>query len=86
MGVTATTEATFSRVPEGDETTGGDCLDLAAAYGIPLDEWQADIVGGVLRESDGAWSASQAGLVVGRQNGKGQIILALELFRALRTV
>ncbi|WP_240757467.1 hypothetical protein [Nakamurella flava] len=33
----------------------------------------------MLRESGGNWSCSQAGLVVGRQNGKGQILLALEL-------
>lgn len=77
---TVTREPTFTRVPAGDESTGQDCVDLAAAYGIPLDEWQADIVRGLLRESGGAWSASQAGLVVSRQNGKGQILLAVELF------
>ncbi|MEB3034768.1 hypothetical protein [[Mycobacterium] nativiensis] len=77
---TVTTEPTFTRVPAGDETTGQDCVDLAAAYGVPLDEWQRDIVRGLLRESSGAWSASQAGLVVSRQNGKGQILLAVELF------
>ena len=37
---------TFSRVPEGDETTGQDCVDLAVAYGVPLDAWQIDIVRG----------------------------------------
>ncbi|HUG50570.1 MAG TPA: hypothetical protein VLZ78_06190 [Terrimesophilobacter sp.] len=74
------TQPTFSRVPEGDETTGNDCVDLALAYGIALDGWQVDIVRGILRESAGTWAASQAGLVVGRQNGKGQIITALELF------
>lgn len=76
----ATTAATFSRVPAGDETTGQDCVDLAAAYGVPLDAWQIDIIRGLLREVDGRWSASQAGLVVSRQNGKGQILVALELF------
>lgn len=76
----ATTEPTFTRVPDGDETTGQDCVDLALAYGVPLDGWQADIVRGILREADGGWSASQAGLVVARQSGKGQIIVALELF------
>ena len=75
-----TTEPTFSAVPEGDETTGQDCVDLAAAYGVPLDGWQIEIVRGLLRETDGGWSASQAGLVVSRQNGKGQILVALELF------
>lgn len=71
---------TFTRVPEGDETTGQDCCDLAAAYNIGLDDWQQDIVRGLLRESGGLWSASQAGLVVARQSGKGQILLAVELF------
>lgn len=74
------TAPTFCRVPEGDESTGQDCVDLAAAYGVPLDPWQDDVVRGVLRESAGMWSASQAGVVVARQSGKGQILLALELF------
>jgi hypothetical protein len=73
-------ELTFSRVPAGYETTGQDCVDLALAYGVRLDGWQADFVRGVLREPAGGWSASQAGLVVARQSGKGQIALALELF------
>lgn len=71
---------TFYRVPDGDEATGIDCCDLAAAYGIGLDGWQQDIVRGILRERDGGWSASQAGLVVSRQSGKGNVLLALELF------
>lgn len=75
-----TTEPTFQRVPEGRETTGKDCIEIAEHYGVPLDRWQADIVRGVLRESGGSWSSSQAGLVVARQSGKGQILLALELF------
>lgn len=80
MTTTATTAPTFATVPEGDETTGSEAVDLAAAYGIALDPWQAEIVRGILRESPhGGWAASQAGLVVARQNGKGQILLALEL-------
>jgi len=71
---------TFSRVPDGDEATGIDCCDLADAYGIGLDGWQRDIVKGILRERDGAPVVSQAGLVVSRQSGKGNVLLALELF------
>ncbi|CAJ1504252.1 hypothetical protein MU0083_003390 [[Mycobacterium] kokjensenii] len=67
-------------MPDGDEATGQDCIDLATAYGVALDDWQAVIVRELLRETGGAWSASQAGLVVSRQNGKGQILLAVELF------
>ena len=76
----AVSEPTFCRVPDGDEATGQDCVDLAAAYGVPLDPWQVDIVRAVLRETGGGWSCSQAGLVVSRQNGKGQILVAVELF------
>ncbi|MDQ3485445.1 MAG: hypothetical protein M3445_08590 [Actinomycetota bacterium] len=76
----ASTAPTFCRVPEGDESSGREAVDLARAYGLPLDAWQEDVVRGVLREVAGAWSCSQAGLVAGRQNGKGQILLALELY------
>lgn len=76
----STTEPTFAIVPDGDESTGRDCCDLADAYGVPLDPWQRRVVRGILRESDGGWSSSQAGLVVARQNGKGQILTAIELF------
>ncbi len=71
---------TFSRVPDGTEDTGSECVELAAAYGIGLDPWQCDIIRGMLRESGSGWSASQAGLVVARQSGKGQILTAVELF------
>jgi len=73
------TDPTFCCVPDGNESSGREAVDLARAYGVPLDSWQEDIVRGVLRESSGGWACSTAGLVVGRQNGKGQILLALEL-------
>ncbi|OYN89278.1 hypothetical protein [Parenemella sanctibonifatiensis] len=78
-----TTEPTFSRVPEGDETTGRDCVELAARYGVALDDWQTKVIAELLREREGSWAASQCGLVVGRQNGKGQILLAVELYGLL---
>ncbi len=77
---------TFSIVPEGDETTGQDCIELAAAYGITLDDWQQDIIRGILREtstglrSSPEYSCSVAGLVVGRQGGKTRLATALMLF------
>lgn len=76
----ATTAPTFSRFPDGDETAGRDCIELSRAYGLDLDDWQADVIRAALRESNGTWSASQIGLVVSRQNGKGRILLAVELF------
>lgn len=80
---TISTEPTFSRIPAGGEDAGEECLTVARAYGVPLDEWQADVIRAALRESGGTWSASQVGLVLGRQNGKGQIILAVELYGLL---
>lgn len=81
--MTDPTDPTFTRVPVGQEATGQGAVDLARAYGVPLDPWQEHIMRGILRETAGTWSASQAGLVVGRQNGKGQILLALELYGLL---
>lgn len=78
--MTVAVEPTFWRIPDGAEDAGKDCVELARAYGVGLDEWQADIIIGALRESNGNWSASQVGLVVARQSGKGQILLALELY------
>ncbi len=71
---------TFSRIPDGDESTGQDCVDLAAAYNLPLDPWQADIIRGICREIDGAPAVSQAGVCLSRQGGKSQALTALELF------
>jgi hypothetical protein len=75
---------TFSRVPDGDESTGIDCCELAAAYSVPLDDWQQEIVRGILREtvngSERTWSASQACVCAARQLGKNQVLVAIELF------
>ncbi len=73
------TAPTFCRVPQGSEASGQEAVDLARAYGLPLDPWQEEVVRGALRESADGWACSQVGLVAGRQNGKGQILLALEL-------
>lgn len=76
----ATTAPTFTRGPEGDDTTGTECVDLARSYGIALDDWQADLIRAFMREAGGTWAASQCGLVLSRQQGKGQMICARELF------
>jgi hypothetical protein len=79
------TEPTYLLLPDGDESAGQDAVDLAAAYGVPLDPWQADIVRGILREREGIPVASQAGLLVSRQSGKGRIALVIELYRLFVT-
>lgn len=55
-------------------------MDLAAVAGINLDPWQQLFLDVCLSEGDdGRYSASEIGLVVARQNGKGELLVALEL-------
>lgn len=68
-------------VPEYDSSAGDEAIELAALAGLYLDDWQQS----VLRESmgeraDGKWAAKTAALIVGRQNGKGSILEARELW------
>ncbi|GIE45168.1 hypothetical protein Alo02nite_80660 [Actinoplanes lobatus] len=59
---------------------GQDAIDLAAAAGIPLDPWQADIVRDMLgTDAAGRWAAFEVAVWISRQNGKGAIIEAREL-------
>lgn len=79
-------EPTFSTVPVGGESFGQDAVQLALGLGVGLDGWQQGIVRGALREDEnGTLAASQVGVCVPRQNGKGNIILALELAFLLLT-
>jgi phage terminase large subunit-like protein len=66
--------------PHAAENSWQDVVDLAAAYGLVLDEWQENVLEGALGERrDGQWAASRVGVSVPRQNGKGGIIEAREL-------
>jgi phage terminase large subunit-like protein len=48
--------------------------------GLTLDDWQAYVVGALFDvDADGAWAASEFGLLVSRQNGKGEILVAYDL-------
>jgi phage terminase large subunit-like protein len=69
-----------------DGAAGQECIDLATAAGIMLDPWQQFCVRVILaqvhRAEDGQlrWAALRAAILVARQNGKGEILLALELY------
>ena len=66
--------------PEQVSTAGTEAVELAASAGLILDPWQRFVLEQALGErQDGKWSAFEVGLVVGRQNGKGAILEALEL-------
>jgi hypothetical protein len=64
-----------------NEDAGQDCIDLAESAGVHLDPWQQFAVRVILaRRADGKWAALRAAVLVARQNGKGEILLALELY------
>lgn len=68
-------------VPPSDYSDGADAIALAASAGLNLDPWQRYILENALGvREDGLWSAFEVGLIVGRQNGKGAILEARELF------
>ena len=71
----------LEHVPKAASSAGSECIELAASFGLHLDPWQCYVVEGALGERpDGNWQAFEVGLIVPRQNGKGAIIEALELF------
>lgn len=68
-------------VPEYSSTAGDEAIELAALAGLHLDDWQQYVLRCALGERpDGRWSASTVGLVVGRQNGKGSVLEARQLW------
>ena len=62
-------------------SVGLDCIEVAASAGLTLDAWQQLCVQlGLAKTDAGAWAAFQVALIVARQNGKGSILEALELY------
>lgn len=70
----------YQVVPPARSSAGGDAVELAASAGLILDPWQRTVLEGALGErDDGKWAASEVGLIVPRQNGKGGVLEAREL-------
>lgn len=71
--------------PSYISSAGGEVIDLMADLGRPLDPWQAWVIERGLGQKrdeetgDLVMAASQCGCWVPRQNGKGDIIMALEI-------
>ncbi len=62
-------------------TAGAEAIDLAASAGLHLDPWQQFVLTHSLGEQDdGRWANFKVSLWVPRQNGKGGVIEARELF------
>lgn len=70
-----------SHVPPYLASTGVEAIELVErGCGRQLDDWQRWVVMGALGErADGQWSSPEVGLSVPRRNGKGDIIMAVEL-------
>lgn len=71
----------ISHVPQYTSCAGDEAIELAAMAGLHLDDWQQYVLRHSMGERpDGKWAARSVGLVVGRQNGKGSILEARELW------
>lgn len=74
----------FRHVPLHVSSAGRDAIDLGEAGGIFLDDWQQDVIEGLLAEDhNGKWAATEAAIVCTRQNGKDEIFVVRELFGLL---
>lgn len=71
----------FESVPAFAESLGEDATQFAADAGLCLDPWQRRVMAGAMGLLPGGkWSARQIGLLVPRQNGKGSLLEARELY------
>ena len=70
----------YSHIPPSISNEADAFIDLADSAGLHLDPWQQNVLRAALGVGDdGKWAALRVGLVVGRQNGKGALLEALEL-------
>lgn len=66
--------------PAASHSAAEDALEFVESVGVFLDPWQKLCVRHALAEAeDGRWAAFEFALLVARQNGKGEVIMALEL-------
>lgn len=74
-------EPRLSSVPEGDADRGDRAVEFARFCGLTLYPWQEDLLRDMCRTDPdtGLWSAREVAVVVSRQNGKGEVLLAREL-------
>ncbi|MFH9012531.1 terminase [Streptomyces sp. NPDC017943] len=67
--------------PPAVSTAGQEAIDLAARAGLVLDPWQQHVLRvGMGEKPDGSWASFEVAVNVPRQNGKGGIIEARELW------
>lgn len=67
--------------PDVATSDGPDAVEFAKEAGLILDDWQAWVLEhGLGTRADGQWAAFEVAVIVARQNGKGSILEALELY------
>src|SRR5699024_11145880 len=68
-------------LPPADSTEAGDmAIALGESDGVFLDPWQKFCVRHAFAEASvGRWAAFEVWIVVARQNGKGEVLLVIEL-------
>lgn len=60
---------------------GSDAAELSARNGLPLDDWQSDVLcGAMLHKADGSSALDKFALIVARQNGKNAVLEAREQY------
>lgn len=70
-----------SALPAFSTSAGREAVDLAETAGLVLDPWQRFVLEHALGEKEnGRWSAFEVAVIVSRQNGKGALLEARELF------
>lgn len=69
----------ISHTPLFTTSAGDDAVDLAHIAGLDLFDWQKEVLRRSLGEKGNGWAASEVGLIVPRQNGKGSVLEAREL-------
>lgn len=66
-------------IPEHDASIGLRAVEFCKEVGLTLDPWQETILEASLNESGDHWTAREVGLIMPRQNGKNEILLARQL-------
>lgn len=67
-------------MPARDGSRGPEIVAFAGEHGLELDEWQAACVDDFSGSWNGGWSSRANVLVIARQNGKSEILVARALF------
>lgn len=74
-------EPPIQTAPPSVTSAGQEAIDLAHKAGLQLDPWQQHVLRvGMGERADGSWAAFEVAVNVPRQNGKGGIIEARELW------